>query len=299
MLSVFILSMGYGLPAQSHQFHQPIVYTSLGLIKGNDTLQTILGKTIYSFRGIRYAKAPIGDLRFRPPQPVESWEGIYDASQDGAACPQPYTNDTDEDCLFLNVYTTQMPTEHRNLNLPVLVYIHGGSYTMFSARSNLLGPDYLLDQDMVLVTLNYRLASLGFISTGDEFAPGNNGLKDQVTALKWVKQNIAHFGGNPNSVTLSGHSAGALSVSLHLVSPMSRGLFHKAVMMSGSIMGNYPVLSHQFDLAQKQARFVNCPDRNSEEIIECLKTKSATEIANTLDEFNTERCASHGTRIIT
>lgn len=107
---------------------------------------------------------------------------------------------------------------------PVLVYIHGGSFVLFTGRSDWNGADYLMDHDIVLVTLNYRLGTLGFFSTGDEYAPGNNGMKDQVEALRWVQKNIQAFGGDPNKVTIAGESAGAASVALHLSSPMSRGL---------------------------------------------------------------------------
>lgn len=131
---------------------------------------------------------------------------------------------------------------------------------------------------------------LGFLSTGDKEAIGNNGLKDQVEVLKWVKNNIAGFGGDPDSVTISGYSAGAFSVSLHLLSPLSQGLFHKAIIASGSIFGQYPIAKNQFALAQKQARLVGCPDDTSANIVKCLKTKSANEIANTLSKFAVSAC---------
>ncbi|KAK5641618.1 hypothetical protein RI129_010165 [Pyrocoelia pectoralis] len=284
---IFIVTLIYG--AASHHHHHSnhnkefIVSTPLGSVKGSPS-ETVLGKMIYSFRGVRYAKPPINELRFQPPEPVKSWTGIYDATEDGASCPQPYVDNTSEDCLFLNVYTTKLPDKKTNPNRPVLVFFHPGGY--YAGRGHAFGPDYLLDHDVVLVTLNYRLASLGFLSTGDKFAPGNNGLKDQVMALRWIKQNIASFGGNPNLVTISGYSAGGATTSLMLVSPMATGLFHRAIIMSGSTFGNWPVRPHQFELAQKQARFVNCPDTDSETIIKCLNTKSATEIADTLYSFN-------------
>ncbi|KAF5306937.1 hypothetical protein FQA39_LY00167 [Lamprigera yunnana] len=260
--------------------------TPLGNLKGS-IMKTGLGKTIYAFRGIRYAEAPVGKLRFQPPVPVDSWNGTYDATRDGAACPQPDHNDTSEDCLFLNVYTTELDRKKLNPLHPVVVFIHASAYRLGSGRSDALGPDYLLEQKIVLVVFNYRLASLGFMSTGDKIAPGNNGLKDQVVALRWVKDNIAAFGGNPDLVTLSGYSAGGSSVSLHLVSPMSKGLFHRAVIMSGSSFGNWPVPSHRMELAKKEARFLGCPDNDSSVIYKCLVKKDAKEIANVLREFNT------------
>lgn len=142
-----------------------------------------------------------------------------------------------------------------------------------------------MDQDIVLVTVNYRLGSLGFLSTGDKESPGNYGLKDQVVALKFVKNNIAAFGGDPNSVTIVGYSAGGFSVTLHLLSPLSQGLFQKAIAMSGSIFTQTPITSGQFNLAQKQARLVSCPDDTSANIVKCLKTKSAEELGNSLAGF--------------
>ncbi|KAB0802871.1 hypothetical protein PPYR_05057 [Photinus pyralis] len=286
--SVLILVLVYGASSYHHHHNHDdefLVSTPLGSIKGAP-LETALGKKIYSFRGIRYAKAPINELRFQPPEPVEGWAGVYDATKNGALCPQPGQENTSEDCLFLNVYTTQLPQKGSNPNRPVLVFSHPGGYYSWSGYSEAFGPDYLLDQDIVLVTLNYRLASLGFMSTGDKFAPGNNGLKDHVIALKWIKQNIASFGGNPNLVTISGYSAGGATTSLMLVSPMAKGLFHRAIIMSGSSLGNWPVRPHQFEMAQKQARFVNCPDTDSESIYKCLKTKSAEEIGNSLYQFD-------------
>lgn len=106
---------------------------------------------------------------------------------------------------------------------PVLVLIHGGNFNYLSGRSDYYGPNYMMDYDIVLVTINYRLGALGFFSTGDKYAPGNYGLKDQVEALKWVKKYIKFFGGDANKVTISGENAGAASVGLHLISPMSRG----------------------------------------------------------------------------
>lgn len=133
-----------------------------------------------------------------------------------------------------------------------------------------------MDRDIVLVTLNYRLASLGFLSTGTKECPGNNGLKDQVAALKWVRGHIAKFGGNPTCVTLMGYSAGGMSVSLHLVSPMSSGLFHRAIAMSGAAMAQWEVPEHQLDLAKRQARLIDCPEDDLSEMVGCFKRVGGT-----------------------
>ncbi|XP_051168374.1 esterase FE4-like isoform X3 [Leptopilina boulardi] len=259
--------------------------TPLGRIKGS-FMTTRLERNIYSFRGMRYAEPPVGRRRFKQAEPVKPWKGIFDASVEGPACPQPgNSSDISEDCLRLNVYTNQLPTSLNAVKKPVIVYFHPGAFYAGSAQSNFPGPQYLLDKEVVLVTVNYRLASLGFISTGDSLLPGNLGLKDQVAALRWVKKYIAAFGGNPDCVTITGYSAGGWSVTLHLVSPMSRGLFHRVIAMSGSAVFQEPFPKHQKHLAIKQAQLLHCPTDNVQNILNCLNTKSAEEIANTLDEF--------------
>lgn len=154
--------------------------------------------------------------------PVKPWNGTFDAVSDSPKCPQPVKSaaEISEDCLRLNVYTKNVSIAALK---PVIVFIHSGGFYESSGRSDEFGPQYLIRRDIVLVTINYRLAALGFLSTGTKEAPGNNGLKDQVLALRWVKAHIQLFGGNPNSITLMGYSAGAMSVTLHMVSPMSKG----------------------------------------------------------------------------
>ncbi|XP_049817595.1 esterase FE4 isoform X2 [Aethina tumida] len=269
-------------------FHQnddhPTVSTPMGKIRGS-VKTTRLGKTIYSFRGIRYAEAPINKLRFQPPKPVEKYYGVYDATEDGPMCPQdgfggPYS----EDCLLLNVYTTKVQNDSI-VKRPVIIFFHAGGWYSGTGRSNWYGPDYFMDQNIVLVTLNYRLSALGFLSTGDKHAPGNNGLKDQVVAMKWVQKNIESFGGDKDAVTIMGYSAGGWSVTLHMVSPMSKGLFHKAVASSGSFIGNWPIPKHQMGLAKRQANVLGCPDSSSEIIMDCLKNKTGQEIGTSSDQL--------------
>jgi carboxylesterase type B len=164
------------------------------------------------------------------------------------------------------------------------MHLHPGGFYSATGRSNWGGPQYFLDQDIVLVTLNYRLGSLGFISTGED-APGNNGLKDQVMAMKWLQGNIESFGGDPESVTLYGYSAGAWSITLHLVSPMSRGLFHKAIIGSGSALGHWPLPTNQLELAQKQAEIVGCSVVDPQIMLTCLRSIPAEVLGNSLSEF--------------
>jgi carboxylesterase type B len=164
------------------------------------------------------------------------------------------------------------------------VYLHAGGFYSVTERSDWAGPQYFMDQDIVLVTINYRLGSLGFISTGRD-APGNNGLKDQVVALRWIRDNIESFGGDSGSVTLFGYSAGSWSITLHLVSPMSRGLFHKAIFGSGSTLGQWSLPTNQFELAQKQARLVGCPDVSPSVMLQCLRSIPAEVLGNSLPDF--------------
>nr|AJP62547.1 carboxylesterase [Oxya chinensis] len=227
-----------------------------GALRGK-VATTHTGKTYYSFQGIPYASPPVGPLRFKPPQPAEPWTGVRDATKEGNVAPQLSETTRqymgDEDCLFLNVYTPQMPSESEGGVKPVMVWIHGGGYTVGSGNSDMYGPDYLLNHDVVVVTLNYRLGVLGFMSTGDSVVTGNMGLKDQVMALRWVKENISAFGGDADNITIFGESAGSRACHLHVLSPMAKGLFHRAICQSsvafrGSL--NTPVAERTFRLAR-------------------------------------------------
>ena len=211
--------------------------TRLGEIKGVD----LDGCERYA--GIRYAMAPIGDRRFRAPEPVDGWDGVYDATTFGPSAPQPppvpgvvgVQRDlvTDEDCLFLNVYTPRADDGAR----PVMVWIHGGAYTIGSGDIY-DGTSLARRGDVVVVTLNYRLGVLGWMPV-DHLDPsldgtGNNGVRDQIQALRWVRENIAAFGGDPENVTIFGESAGGGSVAAILCAPEADELYHKAIIQSGA-----------------------------------------------------------------
>lgn len=249
-----------------------LVNTSNGIVRGS-ILRTREDVDILAFHGVRYAEPPIGENRFKAPKPVKPWKGIYNATQPNVACHQPNPHPSyilSEDCLLLDIYTKDL----KGLQ-PVIVFIHGGGFAM-GAKSD-VRPEYLLERDVVLVSINYRLHALGFLSTGSKEAPGNYGFKDQVLALKWVRDNIQAFGGDPNLVTLNGHSAGSFSVSLHLVSPMSKGLFHRAILMSGSSM------SHQKSVTRENSKRIleltQCDNNNVTLAIECLRKLPVEEIS--------------------
>ncbi|XP_063700565.1 juvenile hormone esterase-like [Culicoides brevitarsis] len=262
----------------------PVVHTLSGPVRGS-VLESRLGSLFFAFRGIRYAAPPVGSLRFKAPEPVPAWITEFDATEDGPRCPQPTDlderDDVSEDCLRLNIYTAELPKKSSSVKKPVVVYLHpGGFYAVSGQSKNFAGPQSLMDRNIVLVTLNYRLGALGFLAINTPDAPGNAGLKDQVMALKWIRSNIARFGGDPNMITLLGYSAGAYSITLHLVSPMSRGLFHRAIVMSGAVTSPRP--SHQLELAKRQAKLVNCPESPLEAMMTCLRVVPARLLGDTL-----------------
>lgn len=172
----------------------------------------ILQPNYFSFKGIPYAEPPVGALRFRNPVPHRGWSGVRDAAEHGEHCPHSGWFGLDaggqEDCLFLNVYSSSLSGSR-----PVMFWIHGGSFTGGSGDSWTYGPDHLVNDGVVVVTINYRLGAFGYLATGDSAAQGNWGMKDMIEALRWVRQNIAAFGGNPNQVTAFGESAGSVAVS--------------------------------------------------------------------------------------
>jgi para-nitrobenzyl esterase len=202
---------------------------------------TIEGKVsgdMLSFKGIPYASPPVGNLRWQPPRPVTAWTNVLDVKAFGPECVQKKFDDDprvlSENCLFLNVWR---PSEKRpDEPLPVMVWIHGGGY-IFGGSSGAIGDGSALAHNgLVVVTLNYRLGRVGFFAHPALIVPGfsgNFGYMDQIQALKWVQTNIAKFGGNPNQVTLAGESAGGASVVHLLTSPLTKGLFHRVIIMSG------------------------------------------------------------------
>lgn len=250
--------------------YEPIVEISLGKIKGS-VLKTTKNNDFLAFRGIKYAEAPIGKRRFKPPVSVSGWDDkVLDATHDGFICPQPRysTKEMSEDCLVLNVYTHDLKG-----NKPVMVYIHGGSNFLGTSHSLLeSGPELLMNQNIVLVSMNYRLGALGFLSTQNEDARGNYGYLDQVMALQWVQDHISHFGGNPKSVTIFGMSAGGMAVTLQMASPLSKGLFHRAIAMSGSATNHFTVDNQSW--TRKLAKLVSCPMYNSKSVVDCLRNVS-------------------------
>lgn len=277
-MKLYIILILWSIEAVLSQ-NNPITSIALGDILGS-ILKSEQGQDYYGFRGIRYAQSPEGNLRWKDPVPItEPWSEIFDGREDGPVCYQEPNNGLDydimsEDCLRISVYT-------KNLNgsvlKPVFVHIHGGGFVIGSnSYERTSRPTYLMDYDIVYVTMNYRLGALGFLSTGTSDAPGNAGFKDQVLALKWIQDNIERFGGDPNKVTISGHSAGGMSVVLHMVSPMSKGLFHGAIPLSGSSTAQLKIENDQYLLTQKLADFLKCDiNKSRSEVVDCLREFSA------------------------
>ncbi|KAL6741099.1 hypothetical protein Aduo_014389 [Ancylostoma duodenale] len=217
-----------------------LVKTNYGMIEGKRHV-TAKGFKIDAFLGVPYAQPPVGELRFKKPQRLEPWDGVKKCKQFGNRSVQDdmfwdkFTINTpqSEDCLYLNIFA---PAIDPVKSYPVMFYIHGGGFMMDSAVR--YKPDkmarLLVSHGVVVVTIQYRLGYLGYFCTGDDVAKGNYGLWDQLEALKWTKENIHHFGGDPNRITVAGQSAGAVSTDLLSLSPLSRDMFHRKIVMGGS-----------------------------------------------------------------
>ena len=216
----------------------------------NGTLEGVADKTtgVRSFKGIPFGAPPVGELRWKPPQPVKNWEGVRQADKFGPRCMQRNVfgdmnfraNGTGEDCLYLNVWT---PAKTGRERLPVLVYFYGGGFMAGDGSEPRYDGESMARKGIVALTVNYRLGVFGFMAHPEltkespNKASGNYGLFDQHAALKWVQQNIAAFGGDPQRVTIAGESAGSISVSAQMASPLSKNLIAGAIGESGSIMG--------------------------------------------------------------
>ena len=218
------------------------------------TISGTMDAGVRVFRGIPYAAPPVGDWRWKAPQPVEPWEGVRECTEWGFSCVHvPYPPDSmwtgpewgdpaeqDEDCLHLNVWTAaEAPDEKR----PVMVWIHGGSLKHESGSVGAYGGANLAQKGVVAVTINYRLGPFGYLAhpeltrESEHQSSGNYGILDQIAALEWVQRNIAVFGGDPDRVTIFGESAGSWSVNFMVASPLARGLFHRAIGQSGAGFG--------------------------------------------------------------
>ncbi|CAJ1086689.1 neuroligin-2a [Xyrichtys novacula] len=284
-----------------------------------DLNNEILGP-VEQYLGVPYATAPIGDRRFQPPEAPGSWQEIRNATQFAPVCPQNvhgvlpeimlpvwftdnldvaagYIQNQSEDCLYLNVYvpTEDGPltkkTDESSMNKPrdedirdrrkkpVMLFIHGGSY--MEGTGNMFDASVLAAYgNVIVVTMNYRLGVLGFLSTGDQSAKGNYGLLDQIQALRWLNENIGHFGGDPERITIFGSGAGASCVNLLILSHHSEGLFHRAIAQSGTAISSWSVNYQPLKYTKILARKVGCTYTETADLVDCLRRKNFRELVD-------------------
>ncbi|XP_050400106.2 neuroligin-4, Y-linked-like [Patella vulgata] len=263
---------------------QRTVDSNVGKITGDIRTVKIGPNTadITTFLGIPYAEPPVGNLRFRKPAKKAKFDNMFAASEFGASCPQfhvMYTPEKmDEDCLFLNIYTPDITGS--DTKYPVMIFIHGGGFILGDGKAMNVEKLAAYGQ-LVTVSINYRLGPLGFLDTGDDAVDTNNGLRDQHLAIKWVKDNIEIFGGDPTSITIFGESAGSASVIYQTIYPENEGLFQRAIAESGSANSFWSVTPDPRKIAKLLAEKLDCPETSSSKaIVQCLRDfKNTTHIA--------------------
>ncbi|XP_074030604.1 para-nitrobenzyl esterase isoform X1 [Leptinotarsa decemlineata] len=260
------------------------VKISDGHIRGRQLL-TERKTPYFAFQDIPYAKPPVGDLRFKEPVKPEKWEGVLNTTENRKVCIQ-FSDPSDpretEDCLVLNVYTPVNSEKLGTHELAVLVWIHGGSFRRWFGAMDSFGPDYFIDKNVIVVTLNYRLGPLGFLTTNDGVIPANNGLKDQHLALKWVNENIEVFGGDPAKVTIAGQSAGAASVGYHVMSKKSAGLFRAAIMQSACPLTCWSLQKYPEDAAKLLGSNLKWNSRVLSKLLSATKNISSDDLLKKL-----------------
>ncbi|XP_029641594.1 cholinesterase 2-like isoform X3 [Octopus sinensis] len=271
----------------------PIIDTTTGTIKGSTF--SVQNVDIDVFLGIPFAKPPVGNLRFKRPEPIERWSGIKETKKHVSSCIQlveafdhiegadsfKVNTNISEDCLYLNIWA---PTEARksHSNLATMIWIYGGALVSGTSTLDAYDGRFLAaSQKIIVASLNYRVGPFGFLSLNDERAPGNMGLLDQTLAISWIRDNIASFGGDPDKLTLFGQSAGAISVSFHVMSPISRKIFRNAIIMSGIATTDWSVRSKEGNIerAKEMAAFLKCPTENDKVMLDCFLNADANNIS--------------------
>ena len=271
-------------------YTQTIVNTKLGKVEG------IADNGLKIYKGIPFAQPPLGALRWKAPQPPQSWEGVKECKNFGPSpiqnSPKPFLCWTEEfiakpeplseDCLYLNVWT---PAKKANEKLPVFVWIYGGGLSSGSANCDIYDGAELAKQGIVFVSLNYRVGVLGFMAHPElsaesgHNASGNYGFMDQLQALKWINENIAAFGGDPDNVTIAGQSAGSFSVNAQIASPLAKGLFQKAICQSGGILGGR-LMQNLSDAEKQGQQFMELAEAGSIEELRNIPAIKLQEISN-------------------
>uniref|UniRef100_A0A8C5N3Q3 Carboxylic ester hydrolase n=1 Tax=Leptobrachium leishanense TaxID=445787 RepID=A0A8C5N3Q3_9ANUR len=273
-----------------HQEKQPTVTTKYGKLRGKTSKVLTTDRQVDVFMGIPFAKPPVGELRFAAPEAPVPWGSDRDATKEGPVCLQSNFfmesikailkadvafPPLSEDCLYLNVFTPQDRQSHSKL--PVMVFIHGGALSVGGANM-FYGAALSALENVVVVVIQYRLGILGFMSDGTKEAPGNYGFFDQVAALYWVQENIKDFGGDPHSVTIFGESAGGVSVSALVLSPLAKGLFHRAIAESGTAVIPGLMISSQEEITASVNFVAERSGCDPASLIACLKQKTEQEI---------------------
>ncbi|XP_015729476.1 fatty acyl-CoA hydrolase precursor, medium chain-like isoform X2 [Coturnix japonica] len=291
LLSLILTAGLTALAATGQKAEQPEVVTKYGTARGYQVKVDAAERSVNVFLGLPFAKPPVGPLRFSEPQPPEPWKGVRDATSYPPMCLQDkvlgqfesdfvttrkekFILQMSEDCLYLNIYTP-VSTEKQE-KLPVFVWIHGGGLA-FGSASPYDGSALAAFENTVVVVIQYRLGILGYFSTGDKHARGNWGYLDQVAALQWIQENIIHFGGDPGSVTIFGESAGGISVSALVLSPLAKGLFHRAISESGVAI-RLLFTERPEEEAQGIAAASGCEKSSSAALVECLSEKTEEEM---------------------
>lgn len=297
-LLLLLFLLGGGAEAEGPEDPELLVTVRGGRLRGLRLMAP--GGPVSAFLGIPFAEPPVGPRRFLPPEPKRPWPGVLNATAFQRVCYQyvdtlyPGFEGTEmwnpnrelsEDCLYLNVWT---PYPRPASPTPVLVWIYGGGFYSGASSLDVYDGRFLAQAEgTVLVSMNYRVGAFGFLALpGSREAPGNVGLLDQRLALQWVQENVAAFGGDPTSVTLFGESAGAASVGMHLLSPPSRGLFHRAVLQSGAPNGPWATVGvgEARRRATLLARLVGCPPGgaggNDTDLVACLRTRPSQDLVD-------------------
>jgi len=238
-LAICLFFLGFSAVTAQNVSESDIVMTDAGSVQGFEQ------GDLQVFLGIPFAAPPVGDLRWRQPEPVIPWDGVKETKVFAPACPQPIAADPNltmsEDCLYLNVWT---PAKSADEKLPVMVFFYGGAFGKIAGSMSLYNGTALAEKGVIVVTPNYRVGALGFLAHPqlDNESPnnssGNYGLFDQIAALEWVQRNIGAFGGDPSRVTIFGQSAGGESILIHLANPETKGLYQQAIVESGTFWTN-------------------------------------------------------------
>ncbi|KAJ1531976.1 hypothetical protein ONE63_000613 [Megalurothrips usitatus] len=284
----------------SNKGARPTVTVRTGILEG-EWLSGAQGDDFKfaSFRGIPYAQPPVGALRFKAPRPAFNWTGIRQAKEEGSECMQQslVTGKMvgSEDCLFLNVYSPRLPTNDKKL--PVYFFVYGGAFITGSSTRSLYGPEFFMLNDIVVVTVNYRVNVFGFLNLDDDNVPGNAGIKDLIAALKWVRRNIAAFGGDPNSITVGGQSSGAAAAHWLTLLPESRDLIRGVALESGSATHSWAYNEDNFDVALDLGRRLPGAPDNLQDISRLVMELSAETIMQASIPMANQRMMDLATQI--